>query len=208
MPNQARLRGLVIVSVFAFFASIAFVGLRNASEPVGTHDDFWSVVRLSGTGESYDSLAEVSKRADLIVIGRIVAIERGREWLAIPDLAGDRVYDDVAHARLAKATLKVERVVGGGSLADPLEVEFSVITWDQLPLLQRSIPAERSLFFLHRKLPPDDSRYFRLLVLDDGVIRDVNGIAVPLSSDTIVGGEVAGRDFDTLVGDVSALSLR
>ncbi len=193
---------------------IAFVGMvligsalvRTLNSHQSGSDASWAVVQPAhASGPAYDSLAQLAADSDLIVVGTIAGVDKSREWIAIPELVGDPIHGDAAYARFAKLMIEVERSLRTGAVANPLEVEVTVVTWDELAILRTRQPTERALFFLTQKDPPDDPRFYRLTTIGDAVVRDVAGKATPLLAESRIGREVAEQDFGTVVEAVSSM---
>lgn len=171
----------------------------------GGWTEFVSPLLLRGTAaEEYGSVTELANGADLTVVGRISGIERGRELIAAPDFVKDPVVGDIALVRFALATIEVERTLTKGVVADPiLEVEILILRWDQVADLQKRLPNERALFFLHHKVAEANGRYYRLVSVEQGVVGSEGGRAVVPAADAddaeafLVDWD--GRDFEDVV---------
>lgn len=169
----------------------------------GGWTDFVSTVLLRGTAaEEYASVAELANGADLVVVGRIAGIERGRELVAAPEFVNDPVVGDIALVRFALATIEVEQTLTKGVIADPtLEVEILILRWDQVADLQKRLPNGPALFFLHHKEAEADGRYYRLVSVEQGLIGSEGGKAVAPAGDAGAAFLAAldGRDFEDVV---------
>jgi len=88
--------------------------------------------------EVYASLPELTRAADAVVLGQVVAATEGRSFGGCGNTA---------------ATLRVDGVVAGRipALAPILTVEYFGWCAAELPRLGREIPAERGVFFLRNK---------------------------------------------------------
>jgi hypothetical protein len=82
---------LPVVATTSFVLSFgAVAGLVANSQAVANSDRFWSVGAVRGmSAEHYDSLADLSQSADLVVVGRVEEVRPGREWVAMPELLDD-----------------------------------------------------------------------------------------------------------------------
>lgn len=170
-----RLVRLALIVTLAVLLAQVFPGQK----PDGWQE-FMSPVQLRGTAaEEYSTLGDLANEADMVVVGRISEIERGRELVAAPEFVGDPVVDDLAFVRFALARIEVERVLTKDVVAGPnIDVEILIIRWDQVELLQERLPNDRALFFLRHKADEADGRYFRLVNVHQGLIGSDAGTTV------------------------------
>lgn len=195
-----RLLRLGLIVVIALMMAQAV----RAPRPSGW-TNFVSTLLLRGTAaEEYASVAELANEADLVVVGRIAGIERGRELVAAPEFVNDPVVGDIALVRFALATIEVERTLTKGVVPNPtLEVEILILRWDQVTDLRTRLPNERALFFLHHKEAEADGRYYRLVSIEQGLIGSEFGKAVAPPGDAkdaeAFMAALDGRDFEDVV---------
>ncbi|HEX5015343.1 MAG TPA: hypothetical protein VFV72_14430 [Candidatus Limnocylindrales bacterium] len=211
MTTAERLR---LSRRLVLFAGIAVTAVVLNVPRVSNGSDwasFWSTLRISGTeAEHYDSIGQLAQSADLVVVGRIDSIERGREWVAVePELVD--VAGDFAYARFALATISVDRVLGGATDRATVPVEFLIISWDQVDRLRGVIPHDPAIFFLRQKRGESSDEFYRLVNISQGSVGSDNGKA--LITRVGAGGDadddfltdLNGQNFEGIVADVERL---
>lgn len=197
-----------IVRLLLVFALSVLLANQLWARRATSWNEFIAPLQLRGmAAEEYADLTDLAKGADLVVVGRIADIERGRELVAAPDFIDDPVVGDIAYARFAVAKIEVERSLTKGlQVRSAVEVEILIRTWDQVSALQKQLPNERALFFLHHKSAEADGRYYRLVNVHHGLIGSTGGAAVVPGRDVDGNGFLAaleGRSFDDVVAQVS-----
>jgi hypothetical protein len=157
------------------------VAQQPGSDLVARSYRFWSAVAVRGmAAESYDSLEDLAQNADLVVVGTILSVDRGREWVAIPAYVDDPFLSDEAFARFATLTIAVQQIIG--PVRTPLPDPSSVKLEAYLPrpgtmaLLRENVPRERSIFFLRNKGKTDSVDFYRFTNDDQGLLRDFDGL--------------------------------
>jgi len=166
-------------------------------------DQFWALTSVHGMpAEDYTSFAEMVKSADAVVVGQIVNVTKGREWVADAALIGDPNVGDRAMARFAKVTIEIEQIVGRSRypLGKQVDMEVYLPREEDLPLLAANAPIERGIFALRNKGPKDSVEFYRLVNDDQGLIRDIGGSAHLLAHDLPVGfTELEGQAFSQVI---------
>lgn len=158
---------------------------------------FATITGLEGVAaETYASLDELTAGADLVVLGRVSSVARGREWVAAPELINDREVGGVATARFAAVSISIDRVLKGTWTNTEVTYEEQVLFWSQLDDMDRAQPDGAAIFFLHFKEGPLDEGFIRLVSSTQGIVSSQDGLAdVPAS-----GGEAAEAFRKTVVG--------
>lgn len=94
--------------------------------------------------ERFSSLAEMARASDLVLVGRLVRADPGREF-------GDPSIDVIHYAA---ATVEVESVLGGSLPAHDFILELQMPGGDRaqdVVELNHRLPSDRGLFFLRSK---------------------------------------------------------
>lgn len=186
--------GAVAIAAFAIGLSVSLgvsrqptpeagergTGPAPLSGPVARSNLFWSAMTVNGmSAESYDSLETLAESADLVVVATVETVERGREWVAIPEYVDDPVLSDGAIARFATVTLSIEQIVGPvrTPLADrsSVRLEAFLARADTLEIIQDNLPRERAIFFLRNKGQKDSVDFYRFTNDGQGLLRDFDG---------------------------------
>ncbi len=169
--------------------------------------EFWLYVVPGGENvEHYETLGAMTKAADAVVLGTVTAIRTDPEHYKSLDLQG-MMY--------ATLTLKVEATLSGTlHEAAPGELNLAIFMTDprQYDRFAARLPAERAIFFLRNGLAeaiavkqtplPDDAIYYRVVSMQ-GLIRDVHGVAVPVTEPPFLA-TLKGEPFDRVVAQVKA----
>jgi hypothetical protein len=214
MPGRVfvAVRVLRLVLILALAGMIAQLPRSNPRQP---WIEFVSPLLIRGTSaEEYHTLESLANESDLVVVGRITMVERGRELVAIPELVDNPDARYVAFVRFANATLEIERVLATGLSSPPttVELEMLVLGWSEVTTLQRSLPAERGLFFLRHKRSEAGGRYYRLVNVEQGLIGSDSGIAVIPGAATLERHDflrsLEGRPFEEVVAEIDRLIQR
>lgn len=146
--------------------------------------DFWAGVTPGGfNDEHYDSLDQMTKAADLVMVGTVTRIgqDPSRHTALSPS--------DGAFAQLE---FKVEEILGGAPQVSPsgaIIVELFMTDPGQYDRFSAGLPTERVLLFLRNKAVeakrngwpeegPDTGHLYYRVVSDQGIVRDVGGRAV------------------------------
>lgn len=169
--------------------------------------EFWGYVVPGGENvERYDSLLAMTTKADAVVVGTVTSIRTDPQRYQSLDLQG---------ALYATLTLSVETVLAGKvNQAAPHQLNLAIFMADprQYARFAAGLPTELAIFFLRNGLVasmaakqsplPDDAIYYSV-VSDQGLIRDVDGSAVPVGNDPFLVA-LQGQPFDAVVGQVAA----
>jgi hypothetical protein len=162
MLVQLTARGRRTVVVLGLLAGLlagaaVVVGAQLArSDAAATHaaadsaasDAFWSHFYLNAVSENFESVVDMMKSSDVVVVGRLGPLEESRSWVAVPELGSEGV------AFYAMSSVSVERVVHGNyepSAPGILDLELFVPVPTEFEEFRESPPAERTLLFLFRK---------------------------------------------------------
>jgi len=161
--------------------------------------------------EVFGSLEESARSADLVVVGRITEVTKGREWVANPAYLDIPELADVAYARFATAWIEPEAVLGSPRLPVPLDripLELDLLQADLLPELVANVPRERAIFFLRDKADHGAApgEYFRFTNFDQGLIRELDGRVetFPTGPDQFLS-RLSGQPFGDVVARLKAI---
>ncbi len=157
--------------------------------------------------EHYESLAVMAKSSDAVVLGRMTAVEAGRQWTANAHRPDDPLFGETAIARFATVTIEVERIIGEPAypVDGTIDLEVFLPVDGLIPRLEANLPRERALFFLRNKGPTDSIAFFRLVNDDQGIVREFGGVSHTLGGDDPLAVELDGVDFDELVAEAGAV---
>lgn len=160
---------------------MGFVSQRQAS------DAFWSHFHVVGSEvEQYDSLDSMAAAADVVFLGRVTSVAKGR-------IFGDANSGNPEETQVQYATLTVdvERLLAGSLPSDTRYVSLEMIMFDsEITSMAANLPAEDSIFFLRNKgieaqslgLPSErieeESSFYRL-VIGAALLRVFDGHVVP-----------------------------
>lgn len=176
-----RRRTAVLAGLLAGFAlavAISLAGPRAQAEP-GVSDRFWSRLYLNAVSQNFESVLDMMKSSDVVVIGRLGPMEASRSWVAAPELGADGI------AFYAKSAVKVERVVHGEfapSAPDTLDLELFIPVPGEFEAFKSSQPSERTMLFLFRK-DEIDSPVYGIVSINRGYIRDFGSAEPPVGAD-------------------------
>lgn len=203
--------GVAVVGGGALIGYQAVQGSASA-EAHARSDRFWALVGVEGmAAEEFGSLEESARSADLVVVGRIGEVTKGREWVANPAYVDNPALADVAYARFATAWIEPEAILGtphvpfgGGRI--PLELDL--VRADLLPELVASVPQERAVFFLRDKADHGAApgEFFRLTNFDQGLLRELDGKVETFQTgqDDFLS-RLGGQSFDDLVARLKGI---
>lgn len=194
---------------------IVSVVIVQGREPVDHRtrsDGFWKYLTFNAVeAEHYNSLEEMARRSDVVVLGRLTGIEESRAF-------GTNADAEIVH--LAQITVEIERVLAGqledaGTTALLLEVLLP--DPESLPELQKALsPAVPHLLFLRNKgrevkalggssEQSDSERRFYRLVSTQGQFRDFDGTTgIPVAAEDDFLFALAGSSFDDVIARVEA----
>lgn len=174
--------------------------------------DFWAGVAPGGDNvEHYTSLDGMTRAADVVVVGTVTRISQD------PARHTDVSPSDGAFAQL---DFKVEQVLGGTpEFAAPtiLSVELFMTDPTQYARFAAGLPSEQVIAFLRNKAVeakengwplegPDAGHLYYRVVSDQGVIRNVDGKAVPNDDGGGFLSALNKKTFDQVVSDVQAVA--
>jgi hypothetical protein len=197
-------------------AAIGALVVQNQVEK--TSDRFWRLASFQGaSGPRFDTLADLVVASDVVVLGRIASVERGRVF-GTPHADNPNPASEQIH--YAAVAVNVERVLDGALVdgaASELTLELPVSSPDAIPQLAKSVPSEQSVLFLFNAglsaaaqgLPDDvqarESKYYALLAFG-AVMRDIGG-APRVADPTDLGFLTAfeSSNFDAFLRKVEAV---
>lgn len=198
-----------MATIFAFVAgSIASLSLTTQQLSIERSDRFWRSTQINGmAAENYDSLAELSRSADLVVIGRIEKVAKGREWIGIPEYVDDPVHGESAWIRFATVTIAIEDVIGPirTPLPDRSEVQLEVFLPNSTVFdeLRANVPGERAAYFLRNKR--DGIEFYRFTNDEQGLLREFQGrVRMAPAGETHFLTHLDGRPFDNVMSEVAS----
>lgn len=157
--------------------------------------------------ESFTDLGVMAKSADAVVVGRIVEIAKGREWVANPNEVDDPVFGESALARFATATILIEEVIGKTTypVRDRIALEIFLPQDKLVPHLEDTLPLERSVFFLRNKGPEDSTDYYRLVNDEQGLVREFGGVSHTFGVENPMLARIEGGPFSELLAELRKL---
>jgi hypothetical protein len=179
-------------------------GAHAAAPDAAASDAFWSHLYLSAASENFESLVDMMKSSDVVVVGRLGPLEESRSWVAAPELGPEGV------AFYAMSSVSVERVVHGNydpSAPGVLDLELFVPVPSKFEELRQSQPKERILLFLFRK-DELDAPVYGLVSVNRGYIRDLGRAEPPVGADDEWLLAVRGGTFDDLVRQLEAANAQ
>jgi hypothetical protein len=223
--DLTRLRGVAAAWSFLVVPVVlvgAVAGLGMVTQPGAGPDRMdagWlELANRSGTdAEHAESMAELVRIADLVVVATIRDVERGRT-----------VGDPSAPCRhgcslgyYANALLNVEKVVSGSPAYDgDIVLDLFMTEPDQLKSIRESLQGQRGLFILRnkgenakrwglsREIQRERTKYYRL-VSSQALYRDDGGkVRPPVDAEDDFVLNQRGREFSALVDQVSSLAAQ
>jgi hypothetical protein len=203
---------LFVVFVVAVFLSTLASSAAATWQRVGhdRSDAFWSLVTPRGmAAEEYLAPAVMAASADLVVVGRVVSVERGREWVANPDLVNhpDPAAREGAFARFATVMVQVESTLGPSAFEAAralVPVEVFLVRPEVLGELKTLASTERAIFVLRNKGPDDSVDFFRLVNDTQGLVREFDGKAHVMSGEVASFARLEGLPFTRVVEEFRA----
>jgi hypothetical protein len=175
-----------------------------ATHDAAASDAFWSHFHLNAVSENFESVVDMMKSSDVVVVGRLGPLEESRSWVAAPELGPEGI------AFYAMSSVSVERVVHGNydpSAPGILDLELFVPVPSKFEELRESQPKERILLFLFRK-DELDAPVYGLVSVNRGYIRDLGRAEPPVGADDEWLMAVRGETFDDLVRQLEAASAQ
>lgn len=198
---MSRTRAFIRTGTLMGLAVIAGTTFSLVTQPGMSAHDFWANLYFDGVmAENFETLADMAKSSDVVVTGRITALEKSRSWVAAPELGDDGV------AFYAKATVRVDEVLAGSFVAGEggaLGVEIFLINWPKLSEMAASLPPERVMLFLRRQSDTDTPLY-RVVNVEQGYLRDLEHVEPPIGATEPWVVALHGRAFADVVSDVKA----
>jgi len=180
----------------------------NVSASPYTPVDFWAGVAPGGfNDEHYDSLDQMTKAADLVMVGTVTQIRQD------PSRHTGLSPSDGAFAQL---DFNVEEVLSGApqvSSSGAIIVELFMTDPGQYDRFSAGLPTERVLIFLRNKAVeakqngwpdegPDTGHLYYRVVSDQGIVRDVDGLAVAPDDEGGFLSDINLKTFDEVVAAI------
>ena len=166
----------------------------------------WNGSVVEGTEiESYGSLAEITRGADAVVRGQVIAVVRGR-------VAGVPSVDELHYA---EATVRIEEVLAGSISPGSEKVLLEIPLFaghEYVEVMQAGVPWDESIYFLRNKgesarraglgtdIQEAESEYYRLVVMTGFIVNEAGRAAIAAEAralDTVRG--VPFRDVVAMV---------
>ena len=201
-------RPLIFGAVFVAGLVISSILTTTPEDLHERSDRFWALTRVRGmAAESFTDLGVMAKSADAVVVGRIVEIAKGREWVANPNEVDDPVFGESALARFATATILIEEVIGKTTypVRDRIALEIFLPQDKLVPHLEDTLPLERSVFFLRNKGPEDSTDYYRLVNDEQGLVREFGGVSHTFGVENPMLARIEGGPFSELLAELRKL---
>lgn len=174
-----------------------------SQDPLRASNDFWNGLTVQGLeAEHFGSLPDMTKSADLVVVGRLTDISAGRE---VRDLEAEAAGADRRDSSVffGDATIVTEPAAFGPSAPSTVTLELLLPNPDLLPSLAAAVPKERAVFFLrdlHRAEP-----IYRL-VSTQGILREIDGrVRVGVSVEYGFPRTLDGSNFENLLHEIDRL---
>jgi hypothetical protein len=177
-------------------------------------DVFWNSVRVNAIeSEHYDTLAALTRSADAVVLGRVVAARPGR---VVHDRGAEAEGVDPRQADVffLNLTVSVDEVLAGRSPGDRVTVEILVPNVELFGSLTKEYPSERAIFFLRdvalaaqlhgqpAGVVESLGGLYRLCT-QDALVRDSNGLVHALDfGETEFLNDLGGTSFGAIVAEV------
>ncbi len=209
MPKYSlRLIGLGTVFAVSLTLGLVLGGPASNKSDSARADAFWGAVHVNAIEAPVPTtLDELMNDSDAVVIGRVIRVERGREWVAAVNLepaAADMAVE--AMARFATVTVAIESPLAGAKLGTSVALEVFLPTPGSLEDLKAEIPQGRAMFFLHRKLDPGLDGVYRLVGEQASFFLDDGGrVRPPTEDESTLSAELANTvSFEELADQVKA----
>lgn len=202
--------GGVAVAVIAVGLSFAR-GLETQSTRARS-DHFWGLLAVNGSPIAhFDTLDAMAGAADIVVVGRIVAVTPGREVRDLGAEAEGSARED-SSVYFANATIVVDEEIKGMP-GQAVKLQLLLPHPDVLEKIQQDLPTERGIYFLR-----DMGAYFAAenpksslvstldgvfdFVSPQGLIRDLNGtVGVTADEGDEFLQEMTRRAFSDILGE-------
>lgn len=145
----------------AALALVIFVAAGCGSSPQQASEEaFWAQVRLGGADEveGYATLAEMTSKADLVVLGTFASVQLSRT------IQGDAPQDQVAYALV---TVDVAEAANGSEAPSTLPLEFLLPDpsdpSEQVERMSEHLPKGQVVMMLRAKTGDGESGLYRLV---------------------------------------------
>lgn len=221
LPLSTFKRYLPIVLLFVLaFGATAIVSIPRSLTEATRGDRFWHLFTVHGAWvKYYDSLAAMTKAADVVVVATIDSVAAGRSFgEQRPEL--DHPDESVIH--FATIKLRVDQLLSGEPRTDAdgfITLEMLLPERGVLKELEATVPQGKAIYFLRNEgqaaaqqgvskaIQIRDLDYYRR-VNPQGVIRDVDGLVVaPEDGEAAFLTLLNGQRFDQVVEAVSIASV-
>lgn len=206
---------LLIGPILAVGLGVASFWLLAEAPSTGA-SSFWNGLAVNGSQYTrFGSIEEMTDFADVVVLGHMTAVSRGRV------IVGDPADGERGKAYYLSASVVIDEVLAG-SLLDPsgttIIVELFAPNVDAIPTLIADVPAEQTIYFLINKAhhPANaglstkqlafEAGYYEIIG-DQAVFRNVGG-AARARPDLDAADPLAildGRSFSDVVALIRAL---
>ena len=217
MSAMVLRRRLLILGFTSLIVLVGVLGARAVGEPGITSETdatalrFWRALHVEAAEAfRYDSIDELIRASDVVVLGAIEGVKLGRE---VRDLAAEEtgVSRDIASTYFAEADIRVDRVLRGSLSPESggrIRLDLLLPGPQVAPEIEASVPQPRAVFFLR-----DMGRYYggaELLGLYQltslqGVLRDAGGlVATPEARTDRFLLDLQGQPFDALLERLAA----
>lgn len=193
--SRAATLGLLLAATLALALVVAVVA-RPEQTDAERSDRFWGSMWVQGTYQTYESLAAMTKAADLVLVGRIRGISSTRTEVLVPNWGDDGVVGwAVADVEIVRA-LKAPPDVATNSVA----VELFAPTVAALDVLSSTVPYERTLFFLSAT----DGKLG--LLNPESYLRDLGTVGPAIGAEQAWAGAWRGKPFEDLVAQAAQVA--
>lgn len=197
MRASSHIGRFLVLALCSFAVVILVVSPSTRRLANQWNPGFWESLYVRATYETYDTAVRAVKASDTVVLGRILAVTKSREVVAIPEWGVDGILT------FATVSFQVDRVLAG----EPGLPASGLMSWEAfvptpggVEQMQASVPTEPHILLLAH--PKGSTDGFILLnpesyfVNDQGTARAAVGAEQPWSK------HWEGRSFQALVEEI------
>ncbi len=204
IPTRRRLP-LIAFGLLVGFAVVVGASLAGPprTDPEAS-DAFWTHLFVNSVSPGYESMEDMLRSSEAVVLGRMGELKESRSWVVVPEWGSDGI------AFYAVSSIKVEQVIRGNyvsSTPGTLDLELFVPVPVEFAEFKAAQPAERSILFLYRK-QDSNTPVYGIVSPNRGYVRDFGAAEPPIGADDEWFLRVRDLSFDGLVRQLKAASAR